>query len=252
MSSVVAHMLAYNEREIIPFSIRHYKTYCADIFVHDLGSTDGTQKIATDAGAKVVQHDCKGEFNDLLNKKIKCECWIGTSADWVICADADEMIYFPCGVQATLRCYDEQQVPVVHPYGYEMTSDVYPTGHGQITEYVKHGARDDFWYGKQVLFSPKRVAAVDFGTGAHITHATLHGGRKVTYDAKSPFSSPPTYLLHFKHLGGLDRMTRLYAENQARQSAENKRMKWGNQEPPAKHSADKRRAILARLERVLP
>ena len=252
MSAVSAHILAYNEREIIPYAVRHYKTYCNEIVIHDLGSTDGTQKIATDAGARVQQHDCRGEFNDMLNKTLKNTCWHGTSADWVLCVDADELIYFPSGAEVSLKAYDDAAVPVVKPYGYEMFSDIYPTGDGQIYEYVKQGARDDFWYGKAELFSPKRVGSVDFGTGAHVTHAVLHGGRKILVDSRTPPTAPSVYLLHFKHIGGIERLTRLYAENQARQSAENKRMGWGNQEDPGKHARDKRRAITAKLERVIP
>ena len=250
--NIAVHILCYNESEIVGYSLRHYATFATRIVLHDLGSTDGCQKIATDAGAEVVQWDCKGEFDDRLNKKIKNECWLGSTADWVVCVDADELIYFPGGAQATLEAYATQWVAVVNPYGYEMTSDEFPSRNGQIYDEVKHGARDDYWYGKKVLFTPRLVASVDFGTGAHVTTAFLKDGSRLLVDSKSPISSPSTYLLHFKHLGGLDRMTRLYAENQARQSAINKQFKWGNMEAPSKHAADKRRAILSRLERVLP
>ncbi len=248
---VVVHLLARNEAEIIGYTLKHYRSYCAEIVLHDLGSTDATMDIARSFGAVVKQHDSGGEFRDALNKKIKNECWHGTDADWVICADADEMMYFPAGAKETLKSYDEQQVAVACPYGYEMVSDVFPNGNGQITEYVKHGARDDFWYGKMVMFSPKRVAAVDFGAGAHVTHATLHGGRKVTFDARTPRNSPPLYLLHFHHLGSVEAIGAKYEAVIARLSPENRRQNQGIQSGGHQHARDKRRAIMAKLERVL-
>lgn len=247
-----AHILCFNESEILPYTLRHYKTFASRIVVHDLGSTDSCQKIATDAGAEIKQWDCRGEFDDRLNKKIKNECWLGTSASWVACVDADEMFYFPSGAEQTLEAYAAQGVEVVKPFGYEMMSDVFPTGPGQIYDEVKHGGRDDFWYAKPVCFRPNRIASLDFGTGAHVVTIMMKDGRKVYVDSKTPHSVPSTYLLHFHHIGGVERITKRYAENQSRQSAINKQFKWGNQESPAKHAQDKRRMIQSKLERVLP
>lgn len=240
-----------NEEQMMPFTLRHYRDYCAELHVHDLGSTDRTIEIARSFGATVTQHDSGGEFRDALNTAIKNKCWHGTDADWVIVVDCDELIHFPSGVRETLRCYDEQQVPVANPYGFEMLSDVFPAGGGQITEYVKHGARDDFWYGKKVLFSPKRVAEVDFGAGAHVTHATLHGGRKITYDSNSPRQKPACYLLHCHHIHPVEVIGAKYEAVIARLSPENRRHRQGVQSDGLGHANEKRRAIMAKLERVL-
>jgi hypothetical protein len=250
--SVEVHILTMNEAEMIRYAIRHYATFCQRIVIEDLGSNDGTQAVAKEMGAEVVQHDGRGEFNDLQNKTIKNTCWLGTSCDWVICADADELIYFPGGAEKTLASYDTQQVPVANPFGFEMCSEQFPTGDGQIYQYVKHGARDDYWYGKKVLFSPKRVAVIDFGAGAHVTHATLHGGRKITLDSKSPPTSPPCYLLHCHHLGSVERIGAKYEAVIARLSAQNRLHKQGVQRDGMGHSREKRRAIMAKLERILP
>lgn len=245
------HILAFNESEIIQFTIRHYKTFCTRIVVHDLGSTDGTQEIARKAGCEVVQHDCSQAFDDRLNKKIKNECWLGTSPDWAICADADELIYFPSGAALTLDSYTSQGLPVVKPYGFEMTSDETPLGEVQIYECVKHGARDDFWYGKPILFSPKQVSSVDFGTGAHQVTAVLKNSRPFYVEQKAPPSAPACYLLHFHHIGPIEKIALRYDCVRARMSEINKQMKWGLQEPGIDHAKKKRAAILAKLERVL-
>lgn len=247
-----AHILTLNEAEIIPFTIRHYKTFCSRITVHDLGSKDGTQEIARKAGCDVVQHDCSQEFDDRLNKKIKNECWRGTSPDWSICADADELIYFPSGAQITLNSYTSQGIPIVKPLGFEMTSDVFPVGEGQIYEYVKHGGRDDFWYGKPIMFSPKQITSIDFGTGAHQATAILKNGRPFHVEQKAPATAPACYLLHFHHVWPIEKIAERYDGVRARMSAINKQMKWGLQEPGLDHAKKKRAAILSNLERVIP
>lgn len=236
---------------MLPYTMRFYRDYCAEITVHDLGSQDRSIEIARSFGATVKEHDSGGEFRDALNKKIKDQCWLGTDADWVICCDADELMHFPSGVRETLRCYDEQQVAVANPHGFEMLSDTFPTGGGQITEYVKHGARDDFWYGKKQIFSPKRVAAINFGAGSHVTHATLHGGRQITLDANSPRSTPACYLLHCHHIHPVEVIGAKYEAVIARLSPENRRHNQGVQRDGMGHARDKRRAIMAKLERVL-
>lgn len=248
---VIVHILARNEEQMIGYAMKHYREFCAELTVHDLGSTDKTIEIARSFGAKIHEHDSGGEFRDLLNKKIRNECWLGTDADWVIIVDCDELMWFGAGVRETLRCYDEQQVAVVKPIGYEMTCDVFPTGDGQITDYVKHGARDAAWYSKPTIISPKRVAVTDFGTGAHVVTATLHGGKKIVVDNNTPPNSPTTMLLHFHHLGSVGRIGAKYEAVIARLSPENRRMKWGVQANGLAHAQEKRRAILEKLERVL-
>jgi len=243
------HILAYNEARILPYTIRHYKTFAAKIVIHDLGSTDGTQKIAADLGCEIVQRDCGNSFDDRLNKNIKQDSWKGTDADWVIQADTDELIYFPAGTGFSMDAYNQQGLIAVKPYGYEMTSDVWPTGDGQIYDEVKMGARDDRWYAKPIMFSPKRCSHVEFSTGAHTCAITLHDGRRMPNPTIT--SIPSCYLLHFHHIGPLHEIAMKYDANLARQSAINRQMRWGNQEPGIKHATDKRNMIHAKLERVI-
>lgn len=249
---VTCHILCFNESTILPWTLHHYATFCHSVVVHDLGSTDGSQLIALSAGAGVKQYDCRGEFDDRLNKRIKDEEWGGDDADWVIMADADELIYFPMGAEITLAAHAAARTPFIKPYGYEMLSDSMPVGEGQIYDEVKMGARDDYWYGKPICFSPKLVQAVEFSTGAHTVKARLKNGHTLSLEHGSPASFPPAFLLHFHHLGGIERIGRLYNENRARQSAVNKAHKWGLQEDGFIHAQRKRDLILPKLERVIP
>ena len=251
--NICAHVLCYNEEEILKYSLRHYTSFCNRVVVHDLGSKDDSVGIARFYECDVMQHDCKGEFDDRLNKQIKEESWKGRSADWIIQADADELIYFPSGSFASFSAYDLAEIPVVKPHGFEMFSDSFPQTDRQIYDEIKMGASDDFWYAKPVIFSATRVKSIVFGTGAHWCEATLLDGRKHKALQSPPvFTNPPCFLLHFHHIGGLERIARRYDENQKRQSAMNKKMRWGNMEDPLKHAKDKRAMIMSKLQQVIP
>jgi glycosyltransferase involved in cell wall biosynthesis len=249
---VEVHVLAFNEAGIIPYTIRHYLTYASRIVLHDLGSKDATAAIAKAAGCEVILHDAKGEFNDLLNKGIKNECWKKTDADVVIVADADEMLYFPAGVARTLKAYQENKVVVVKPHGFEMTSDVYPTTTGQIYDEVKMGGPDDEWYAKPIMFFRSRVKSLDFGTGAHVVTGIGEDGTRFTVTNQTKPTVPPCYLLHFHHIGPIEKIAAEYDANRARQSTMNRQMKWGLQEPGMDHALKKRARIHAGLMRVIP
>jgi hypothetical protein len=246
---IETHILAYNGAEIFIYAARHYATFANRIILHDLGSTDGTLDIAAQFGIEVRQWDCKNEVNNLLHKQIKEQAWRGTDSDWVIVADTDELLYFPNGVADSFNSYSAQGLPVVKPHGFEMFSETFPVTEGQIYDEVKFGARDDRWYAKPVVFSPKLVESIQFTAGAHECWATLKSGAK--FDNPTRHSEPPAYLLHFHHIHPLEILARNYDDRLARKSEVDKKNRWGNFEPGIKHALDKRAYITGRLERVI-
>lgn len=93
---VTAIVLTYNERDNIRYCLRSLK-WCDEIIVVDSYSTDRTEEIAEEEGAKVVQRDSDevGRFDQLRQEGIeKC------SNDWVFVLDADEIC--PAGLARTL------------------------------------------------------------------------------------------------------------------------------------------------------
>jgi hypothetical protein len=247
---IEAHLITFNEEAFIAYALRHYQTFCDRIVVHDAFSTDGTREIAKKFGVDVIGFDTGGKINDLLNKQLKNAAWRGTDADWVICADADELIYFPAGVGPTLDSYAQQGVAVVKPYGWEMLSDVFPTCTGQVYDEIKMGGKDDVDYAKPILFSPKRIHDIDFGCGAHVCTGHLQDG--------TPFANPvtpnipSTYLLHFHHIRPIEEIAREYDETRQRYSDLNKQYGWGPTMAGSTHACEKRAKILATLQRVIP
>jgi len=248
MPSVTAHILCFNESEILPYSLRHYSLFCDKIVVHDAFSTDTSRDIARHYGAEVRDWHCKG-VDDLVAKKTKEDAVMACKTDWCIAVDADELIYFPEGHYHTLSVYDADGVAVVKTKGYEMFSEEFPTTEQQIYDQVKFGAPDQKWYGKAVLVASGRIRSITFGAGCHQTWATLKDGSKWS-DVQQP-NDPPTFLLHCHHLGPIDRITKRYAGQQSRHSVSNIASKFGNFEAPAKHALDKRAMIMPKLEQVI-
>lgn len=245
------HLLTYNEQDILPYTLRHYTTFAQKIIVHDSFSTDRTREIAQSYGAEVRDWDTGGTINDKLAAELKNTAWKGTDADFCIMADADELIYFPQGTEQTLATYLDWGLAFVRPRGFELHSYKFPTTGGQLYDQVKYGAPDDKWYSKPILFQPPLVKDMGFGIGAHGCRAQLVDGSELI-SSNVPFTdSPPTYLLHCKHLGPVQRITKEYTTDQQRLSEINRRQRWGNQDDPHRHALEKRSGIIARLQRVI-
>ena len=242
------HILCFNEEQILPYTLRHYATFCDKIVLHDAFSTDSSRVIARKYGAEVRDWHCIG-VNDLIAKRTKEEAVMNSKADWCGLVDADEFLYFPEGHYHTLSVYEADGVAVVKTRGYEMLSDVFPDTEQQIYDVVKHGAADQKWYGKPILIAPAKIKSLSFGAGCHQVWAKLKDGSSWD-DVQTP-SDPPTLMLHYHHLGPVDRITRRYAGQQSRHSAENIKRKWGNYDAPAKHAMDKRVAITSKLVQVI-
>lgn len=248
--NVEVHILTYNEEAILPYTLRHYATYATRIILHDSFSTDRTRDIAREAEVEVLDWPTDG-INDKLAAYLKNNCWKGSKADWVITADADELIYFPKGARSTLLNYIRQGLPCVKPHGFELCSPVFPTTKGQLYEEVQMGARDDKWYGKPILFSPTKILETNFAMGAHSCRAQLVT-HKWWKSGEQPQTEPPTYLLHCKHLGPIERVAREYNTDLQRLSEVNRRNGWGNQGDGHKHAVEKRMNILSHLQQVIP
>lgn len=252
LPTVEVHLICFNEQDILPYSLRHYKTFARRIVLHDAHSTDRSREIAKSFGAEVRDWNCSAKIDDFELTKIKNEGWLGSSAEWVIMADADELQYFPKGTAASLAAYHAKGMAVVRSRGYELVSEVFPTGDGQIYDEVKEGGEDSHWYGKTILFSPKLLKSYEFGIGAHCSEAVTKDGRKLDINREWPLADPPAYLLHCHHLGPLERVAAAYDRKRANMSESNIKHNFGNHAPGIVHAKEKRDGIRSRLERIFP
>lgn len=246
---VEVHLLVHDEEPMAEFAVRHYRTFAQTIVLHDGGPSFSRRSDRVEV--MVRRWDTNGKLNDDLAMKLKNECWAGTEADWVICADADELVYFPAGPEETLATYSRIGAAVIRPEGYEMFSEEWPAGPGQIYDYVKSGAPDDKWYAKPILFSPRMVKETGFGIGAHDAFPVLHNGRLLHCNGNWPHPNPRALLLHFHQVGPLERIAARYDATRQRLSRVNEIQRWGNFKPGLEHAQEKRALILPRICQVV-
>lgn len=250
LPQIEVHLVTFNEEMILPYTLRHYQTFASRIIVHDGGSTDRTKAICGEFDVEFTHWDTGGKINDVLLRELKERAWMGTNADWVIMADADELIYFPHGVEQALLAYESVALAIVKPHGFEMMSDSLPAGTGQIYDEIKHGGIDDRWYAKPIMFSPRRVMEIHYSAGAHECTAILRGGMGMMNPVR--FSEPPCYLLHYHHVGPVEMIGAKYDANKSRFSEENKKHGWGWHGDGRQHAMDKRAQISKTITQVIP
>ena len=125
MLKLSAYIIAYNEAEKIVDAIRSV-LWADEILVADSTSTDGTDRIAQELGARVVQIPFKG-FGHLRNQAIEA-----CGHEWILSIDADE------------RCTPEVRDEVLRLLGGAPAHDVYlvPRRNYFMGRWIKHSG----WY----------------------------------------------------------------------------------------------------------
>ena len=254
---VITHVLTNNADWVLPWTLRHYRTF-SEVVVHDGGPNwdpaSPTRELCAAHGATWMAWDTAGELNDDLARNLKNRCWVDTDADWVIVADADELLWFPDGADAAFSAYEALGAAVIKPYGIEMFSDSMPDpGIGQIYDQIKNGAPDDKWYAKPILFSAKRVSDSGFGNGAHESRIVLKDGRAMNVGLNFRKSKPACLLLHFHQIGSIEQVAARYDATRKRLAAINVQNNWGNvHDSGIVHACKKRAFILPNLRQVVP
>lgn len=125
MLKLSAYIIAYNEAEKIVDAVNSV-LWADEVVVADSASTDGTDRIAQELGARVVQIPFKG-FGHLRNQAIKaCE------QEWILSIDADE------------RCTPEARDEILRLLGGAPAHDVYlvPRRNYFMGRWIRHSG----WY----------------------------------------------------------------------------------------------------------
>lgn len=216
-------LLMYNELDMVKLTVSHYQKFCDKITIYDNHSTDGSAELAKSLGCEVIPFGTKF-FDDSENMKVKNECWKVSNADWVVVADFDECIesmYFGAP-NVIMECYEAMQkgFTIFKTIGWQIVSNEMPK-HDLLE--ITNGYRFDN-YSKNIIFNPKAIKEINFGPGAHRCDPV---GDVV-------WSEESLYVLHYKHIGGVERTIKRYKEYQKRMSKVNRKNGWGihyNQSP---------------------
>lgn len=224
-----AHILAWNEECILPFTLDHYSRFCEQIFVYDNMSTDGSDEVYKQYDNVVVVKWSGPEANEineqyyleLKNNQYKKR---SRDCDWVVVCDCDEFVYHPELLQQ-LEFYKNNKIDVPKIDGHDMYADVFPPYDGKLlVNKVKIGSETYSPMCKNIIFNPK--IDVRFGIGAHSFQAP---GARFSDTAEIK-------LLHYKFLGK-DYVTQRYNMMRERLSEFNKKHKFGEHynNPPMKY-----------------
>lgn len=193
---IEAFILCHNEAKFVRHTLNHYKKICSHINVIDNESTDDSVNIIRTEypDVEIITYKSEGVLNDGMHQQLKNTCWKNSDADWVIVCDMDELLYHP-DLLNRLKAMSDKFFVLPLVYGYNMFSETFPEDYSRpITDQVKNGVRA-YHFDKQIIFDPKRVAAINYGPGAHTFQPEVKPGSRL--DAPKSV----LLLLHYKYMG---------------------------------------------------
>lgn len=198
--NIICYFINYNDSFYLPFLAKHYGKFCSKIIMFDNYSSDNSVQIAQSLGFEVRFFGQRGQLNDQHYLDVKNHCWKeqrGKGVDYVIVCDADEFI-----------CIDHLlhgSIPKV--VGYNMISDTLPVE--DVLE-IKTGAYSES-YSKQAIFCPDALHEINFVHGCHKNNLVI-------VDPSVNLYVSACRLLHYRQIGGIDRMLQRHAEYRTRMS----------------------------------
>lgn len=211
--NVECFFLNWNEADTIDLTINHYKQFCGKITVYDNHSDDGSDQIAKMAGCEVIKFGTPGELNDADYRTVKNTCWKNSAADWVIVVDLDEVLSYP-NLRAVLQVTKSSGKTIFRTQGYNMVSRKVPACYW---EQVQTGIKNDE-YSKLVCFNPRAIKEINYEYGCH----------KASPVGDIQWAQETLSLLHYRCVGGVQRLIDRHALYEKRLSEINRRWKMGN------------------------
>lgn len=199
MVSVHVAMPCFNEEQLLAFTLQFYKKMLGKaqltFTVYDNLSTDRSAEIAHENGARVVKFLAAGKdrlsehaLTHLKNVVIP-KSRQAQKADYVIICDVDEHVYVSYD---DLVRFKKRGVDIVECVGKQVVS----ASVDDAIQGTVHGTFDDVEFNKAACFSLKRVAAINYGHGAH-----AYNPRPVSQTYCLNILRNKVPLLHYRFLG---------------------------------------------------
>lgn len=213
---IFLYFINWNDSFYLPFLKTHYGSFCERMVMYDNYSTDNSVSLAKSLGMEVRTFGVAGELNDAEYIKVKDNCWkeaIGY-ADFVIVCDADEFLYHK-HLLAKLVKYKKEGVTLPRTQGYEMVSDRLPEENMlEVTSGFKNKK-----YSKNIIFDPDHIQRINYNYGSHNNRP----------EGKIRRSWKKLSVLHYRNIGGFERMWHRHEEYRLRLSQFNKEMNFGKE-----------------------
>lgn len=204
--NIHVYLLCFNEEKIIRQVLEYYLSFCSRVFVFDNYSTDKSVEMASSyERVKVIQFDTGGKLNDSKHVHIKTEEYKRYSrkggeyteevADWIICADMDELVYCP-NIVDVLTEYKKQGVTVPYITAFNIVGENELSDAEPIIHQYQKGFRFPH-FDKRAIFDAN--FDMSYSLGCH-PYGVGFEYMKDRYGYKSS-GEFPIALLHYKHIG---------------------------------------------------
>jgi len=204
-------IITWNRADCIHLTVNYYLQF-GSVTVFDNFSDDGTRDICEKLGAEVKLFGRAGVLDDQAYIDIKNTCWKKSNADYVIVCDDDEILYHEY-LKLAIGQERIKGTTIFKTQGYSMHSDTMPV---KSWLEVKTG-RKDHNYSKLVIFDPSKITAIDYVYGCH--EARPKGTVR--------YSDEVLPLLHYRSIGGVDRLIARHHQYQERKKLSAVNMRWG-------------------------
>jgi glycosyltransferase involved in cell wall biosynthesis len=218
--NIECHLICWNEAQILPLVIKHYQDFCSKIVIHDNYSNDGSDKIARKLGCTVEYFGITGKLDDLEYLKVKNNCWKGSAADYVIVADCDEILHRSqrefSGIDVTsaqLQFEKDNGTTIFKTTGWNIYSNKMPKD--DLLEITTGYLFEN--YSKCIAFDPKAIIEMNYEPGAH----------RCTPVGNIQYNQELIYLLHYRCIGGVERLIDRYQSYRKRMSQNNRKKGYG-------------------------
>lgn len=215
--NVEAYIIAWNESETIHLTIKHYQQFCTRIVVYDNWSDDGTPEICKAMGCEVKQFGIPGVLDDREYTNLKNNCWKGSTADWVIVVDADEILA-PQSPNHKMKYIlsINKGIGILSARGWNVHSYRVP----QESWFEEtHGVEDEN-YSKMACFNPEQIKEIQYVHGCHVANPKSRNALVIAHNEIT--------LFHYRNVGGPQRLVDRHALYRQRLSEWNLKWKAGD------------------------
>lgn len=211
--NIDCYFLNWNEGAGIILTIRHYQSFCRKVIVYDNYSDDGSDVIAASCGCEVRKFGTPGVLDDFAYLEVKNHAWKGSDADLVIVCDCDEILHHS-DLAAVLDMEQKRGATLFRTQGYNMFSNKVPRG----TYLETQTGIPDGTYSKCLIFDPKAIREINYLPGCHVARP----------EGRVEVSLTTLPVLHYRCIGGFQRMLDRHTLYNNRLSERNKQWKMGN------------------------